>query len=475
MALDKSQVQNLLDEFVVNNKKEILDVENENPELHNALFNALSFLSTRFGTQSGISKPIQVAPTPPPAPTYSKYNFAQGNLFLIDFRTYPAAISLNKETFSLLYEGDYKDKDGIENVILYTDNKQKSIGFRKSAFEKYIDEAEVIPIPSSFGYYQEDSPSALNPTKVFTTVTNNQSVVYKGEQHIVNNIENVSFHTINSTTSSTKEEVQFTLTNERTRNVSTVTYPLIHPELQSVFVRISTIVPFALSLIKGQFFRDTRDNGMKFLLFTGNFIRQNAPLFMDTELNEHVLHNNYIFFLMQRGILFLITEAVFIDENRIIYVRDVISDPAGNLFYVSEIKVDATLNVKERFIIIKHYVSSSSALQAPIEFIEVEFKDLFTKKGWLTTTQQITARQIQGTQPLPTPPKTTTKAAATPKKSAAKTSTTTNVAKTTKNEREVKRLKKLIDGLQILADMGDDDSIKEIADIQKQIDDLTKS
>lgn len=475
MALDKSQVQNLLDEFVVNNKKEILDVENENPELHTALFNALSFLSTRFGTQTGISKPIQVVAAPTPAPTPSKYNFAEGNLFLVYFSTFPAAIELNKETFCLLFDSEYVNKKGINILSFYKDSKQNKIEFYKSAFEKYIDEGEVIPISNSFAYYEQDSASALNAIRVFTTLTNNQSVVYNGEQHIVNNIQNVAFHTINSTNLSTKEEVQFTLTNERTRNVATVTYPTTHALLKSVYLKITTIIPFATALVKGQFFRDTRDAGMNYLVFTGKYIRHNVPLFIDSFLKEHELHNNYIFFLMQRGILFLITEAVYVDDKTIIYVRDVISDPAGNLFYVSEIRVDSKLNVKERFIIIKHYVSSSSALQAPIEFTEFDFVDLFARKGWVTTSQQITARQLQGTQPLPTPPKTTTKAAATPKKSASKTSTTTNVAKTTKNEREVKRLKKLIDGLQVLADMGDDDSIKEIANIQKQIDDLTKS
>jgi hypothetical protein len=76
---------------------------------------------------------------------------------------------------------------------------------------------------------------------------------------------------------------------------------------------------------------------------------------------------------------------------------------------------------------------------------------------------------------VPTPAPITSSSTSAPKKSAPKKSTTTKVAKVPNKDREIKRIQKLIDGLQILADLGDDESIKQIAEFQKEIDALSKN
>jgi hypothetical protein len=50
MPLDKEQVQDLLDDFVISNDSDIERVSNENKALYDAVIAGLSLLSNRFGT-----------------------------------------------------------------------------------------------------------------------------------------------------------------------------------------------------------------------------------------------------------------------------------------------------------------------------------------------------------------------------------------------------------------------------------------
>jgi hypothetical protein len=50
MPLDKEQVQDLIDDFVISNDSDIERVSNENKALYDAVIAGLSLLSNRFGT-----------------------------------------------------------------------------------------------------------------------------------------------------------------------------------------------------------------------------------------------------------------------------------------------------------------------------------------------------------------------------------------------------------------------------------------
>jgi hypothetical protein len=50
MALDREQVQDLLDDFVISNDSDIERVSNENKALYDAVIAGLTLLSNRFGT-----------------------------------------------------------------------------------------------------------------------------------------------------------------------------------------------------------------------------------------------------------------------------------------------------------------------------------------------------------------------------------------------------------------------------------------
>lgn len=52
--MDKAQVQDILDDFVVKNESNFDRVSNENPILYNAIVDAMDFLSNRFGTGKNI-------------------------------------------------------------------------------------------------------------------------------------------------------------------------------------------------------------------------------------------------------------------------------------------------------------------------------------------------------------------------------------------------------------------------------------
>ena len=62
MALDKEKVQDLIDDFVINNVEQINDVANENPVLYDAVIDALNLLSKKFGTLQSVNVPKPAAP-----------------------------------------------------------------------------------------------------------------------------------------------------------------------------------------------------------------------------------------------------------------------------------------------------------------------------------------------------------------------------------------------------------------------------
>jgi hypothetical protein len=62
MALDKEKVQDLIDDFVINNVEQINDVATENPVLYDAVIDALNLLSKKFGTLQSVNVPKPAAP-----------------------------------------------------------------------------------------------------------------------------------------------------------------------------------------------------------------------------------------------------------------------------------------------------------------------------------------------------------------------------------------------------------------------------
>ena len=62
MALNKEKVQDLIDDFVVNNVEQINDVATENPVLYDAVIDALNLLSRKFGNIQAINIPKPAAP-----------------------------------------------------------------------------------------------------------------------------------------------------------------------------------------------------------------------------------------------------------------------------------------------------------------------------------------------------------------------------------------------------------------------------
>lgn len=68
MALNKEKVQDLIDDFVVNNVDQINEVGYENPVLYDAVIDALNLLSRKFGTIQAINIPKPAAPTEPEKP-----------------------------------------------------------------------------------------------------------------------------------------------------------------------------------------------------------------------------------------------------------------------------------------------------------------------------------------------------------------------------------------------------------------------
>ena len=62
MALNKEKVQDLIDDFVVNNVDQINDVATENPMVYDAVIDALNLLSRKFGTIQAINIPKPAAP-----------------------------------------------------------------------------------------------------------------------------------------------------------------------------------------------------------------------------------------------------------------------------------------------------------------------------------------------------------------------------------------------------------------------------
>jgi len=67
MAQDKEKVQDLIDDFVVNNVDQINEVAIENPVLYDAVIDALNLLSRKFGTIQAINIPKPAAPIAPKA------------------------------------------------------------------------------------------------------------------------------------------------------------------------------------------------------------------------------------------------------------------------------------------------------------------------------------------------------------------------------------------------------------------------
>jgi hypothetical protein len=68
--MQKEEVQEVIDNFVMKNSANFERVSNENPKLYDALIGAVNFLSLKYGTQGEtvVSEPIIVEPQSEPQP-----------------------------------------------------------------------------------------------------------------------------------------------------------------------------------------------------------------------------------------------------------------------------------------------------------------------------------------------------------------------------------------------------------------------
>jgi hypothetical protein len=446
MALDKSDVQNLLDEFVVNNKTEILDVEKDNPQLHSAVINALAFLSTRFGTQKGIELPTK--PTEVLSTNYQKqkaviteivnpFNLAKGELF--------GNLNEGFQTFTLLFDG-IVDVLGERKLKFYDDfHKEQIITF--DDYKNLIEQYELNLIPDTVSFDRE----ITNFSKVRVVFRKGQKVQYAGRECIITKLDK------------RQNEINIYLYDEKSQNEFVVPYGDAEDILGIINVRISTNVPFADDFVKGQFLVDERDNGFGFLLYEGDSIGGAIPIFAPYKSTKMgiPLQNNYLLLLMSIGLITIKTKAVFVNKPtgyEILDLGDKVEDVVNReTWQISEIFVQGT--IKDTRMV---RLASLNAVR-DIEIREDSLVVNMKYKRWV--------KVVKGKQPAPS----TISQTSAPKKSAPKKSTTTKVAKVPNKDREIKRIQKLIDGLQILADLGDDESIKQIAEFEKEIRALSKS
>jgi hypothetical protein len=453
MALDKSDVQNLLDEFVVNNKTEILDVEKDNPELHSAVINALAFLSTRFGTQKGIELPTK--PTVIPSVNYqnqksintssqNSLRLLRGNVFLnrsLDTSLY--------NTFSLIFE-DYKVVDGIEYLRFY-DDYFNIVSFTNAKILKYINNGNIEYIPSTFGYDEMLVKGKYQVRLIFRT---NQQVSYEGKIYDIISIED----------DLSNIEIKIKIIDWVTGAITVVPYSEAIYKFGVSDVKISTSVPYADDFVDGQFLIDNRKYGFEYLIFDGDKIG-NIPIFKPWVggAGGILLQNNYIFWLLLMGLITIEPDAIFISEGgtyTILKVGDIIMNNRGEEHMIHKIYIESSQGKVFRKVEIFNIMLGTRSMT---DIRQSDIIDLFKYHGWTKVSS------------VPTPAPITSSSTSAPKKSAPKKSTTTKVAKVPNKDREIKRIQKLIDGLQILADLGDDESIKQIAEFQKEIDALSKN
>jgi hypothetical protein len=108
MALNKEKVQDLIDDFVVNNVDQINEVSNTNPILYDAVIDALNLLSRKFGNVQTINVPKPAAPIQPETPKGTTLN----PLVYVGAKFTGQE---NKNTF-IVNNVDLKDKHGNVNV-----------------------------------------------------------------------------------------------------------------------------------------------------------------------------------------------------------------------------------------------------------------------------------------------------------------------------------------------------------------------
>jgi hypothetical protein len=111
MALNKEKVQDLIDDFVVNNVDQINDVATENPVLYDAVIDALNLLSRKFGTIQAINIPK------PAAPKANALNpIVQEGAIFIDIKGNETKVELIAPNDELVY---FKRVDNGSNIILH--------------------------------------------------------------------------------------------------------------------------------------------------------------------------------------------------------------------------------------------------------------------------------------------------------------------------------------------------------------------
>jgi hypothetical protein len=111
MALNKEKVQDLIDDFVVNNVDQINDVATENPVLYDAVIDALNLLSRKFGTIQAINIPK------PAAPKANALNpIVQEGAIFIDIKGNETKVELIAPNDELVY---FKRVDNRSNIILH--------------------------------------------------------------------------------------------------------------------------------------------------------------------------------------------------------------------------------------------------------------------------------------------------------------------------------------------------------------------
>jgi len=352
-------------------------------------------------------------------------------------------------TFSLIFE-DYKVVDGIEYLRCY-DDYFNIVSFTNAKILKYINNGDIQYIPNTFGYDEMLVKGKYQVRLIFRT---NQQVSYEGKIYDIISIQD----------DSSTQEIKIHIADSTTGNVTVVPYSEAIYKFGVSDVKISTRVPYADDFIDGQFLIDNRKYGFEYLIFDGDKIG-NIPIFKPRfgGAGGILLQNNYIFWLLLMGLITIEPDAIFISEGStytILKVGDIIMDTYGREKIINQIYTEDSQGKVIRKVEIFDIMQGTTSMT---DIPQSDLIDLFKYHGWTKVSS------------VPTPAPITSSSTSAPKKSAPKKSTTTKVAKVPNKDREIKRIQKLIDGLQILADLGDDESIKQIAEFQKEIDALSKN
>jgi type II secretory pathway component PulC len=178
MAISKVNIDDILTGFVLDNDTLLETSANEDPEMYDAVMQALTVIGNRFGTGNArftpSAKPVVV--DEPPIDTDDR--FAVGTIIMGSDKS---------DEYAIIYEIDSDGDYGIQKI----GEPSKKTSIRKVNFEDRVAKGKIIRL---FGkgdfYYKSDDVAKSN--KYFIQTVNEDSVWYKRE----NKVENIFITTI---------------------------------------------------------------------------------------------------------------------------------------------------------------------------------------------------------------------------------------------------------------------------------------